>query len=110
VEDNDNNQQVACELLREVGFEVDVVDNGQIAVDRVYRRFAELHPYDLLLMDMQMPVMDGVAAARELRQMHSAAHLPIVAMTANATQEDRKRCLDAGMNGYVTKPIEPDEL
>ncbi|WP_367847870.1 response regulator [Rhodoferax sp. WC2427] len=111
VEDNELNQQVACELLFEAGCVVEIADNGQIAVDMV----AQTHQdtglgYDLVLMDMQMPVMDGVTATRLLRQDHRNADLPIVAMTANAMAADRQRCLDAGMNDFVTKPIEPEEL
>jgi len=110
VEDNEINQQVACELLRSVGFDVDVADNGQIAVDQVQARSSQGRPYDVVLMDMQMPVMDGVTATRLIRQTQPAAHLPIVAMTANAMSADRNRCLEAGMNGFVTKPINPKEL
>ncbi|WP_295959141.1 response regulator [Rhodoferax sp.] len=111
VEDNELNQQVACEMLFETGFVVEIADNGQIAVDMV----AQAHQdaalrYDLVLMDMQMPVMDGVTATRLLRQDRRNAMLPIVAMTANAMAADRQRCLDAGMNDFVTKPIYPDEL
>ncbi len=105
VEDNALNQQVATELLEDAGFAVDVAENGQQAVDRV-----QAQRYDIVLMDMQMPVMDGVTATRCIRT--DAAHhaLPIVAMTANAMQADRDRCLEAGMNGFVSKPIEPSAL
>lgn len=111
VEDNELNQQVACELLFDAGFVVEIADNGQVAVDMV----AQAHQdaalrYDLVLMDMQMPVMDGVTSTQILRQDSRNAVLPIVAMTANAMAADRQRCLDAGMNHFVTKPIEPDEL
>ncbi|GAA5184023.1 hypothetical protein GCM10025771_37090 [Niveibacterium umoris] len=105
VEDNDLNQQVASELLRDAGFEVEVADNGAIAVERV-----SAQAFDLVLMDMQMPVMDGVAATRAIRAKPEHAALPIVAMTANAMQGDRERCLEAGMNDHVPKPIEPDTL
>jgi CheY-like chemotaxis protein len=110
VEDNDINQMVACELLRGVGFVVDVADNGQLGVHQVHARDAEGHAYDIVLMDMQMPVMDGVTAARLIRETYSAAVLPIVAMKANAMKADKERCLAAGMNGYVSKPINPEEL
>jgi two-component system sensor histidine kinase/response regulator len=110
VEDNEINQLVACELLQSAGFVVDVAGNGQIAVHTVEARYTENLPYDMVLMDMQMPVMDGVTATRLLRETRTAEVLPIVAMTANAMQEDRERCLKAGMNGFVTKPINPDEL
>ncbi len=110
VEDNEINQLVACEMLRGVGFEVDVVHNGQLAVEQVRAQHARQLPYDMVLMDMQMPVMDGVTASRLIRRHFTAQDLPIVAMTANAMQADRERCLEAGMNGFVTKPINADEL
>ena len=105
VEDNLLNQQVASELLQEAGLVVDIADNGQIAIDKV-----QATAYDLVLMDMQMPVLDGVAATVAIRQLPGFAQLPIVAMTANAMQHDRDQCLAAGMNDFVTKPIEPDTL
>ena len=107
VEDNDLNQQVASELLSDAGMVVEIADNGQIAVNRV--REASL-PWDIVLMDMQMPVMDGVTATMEIRKTLAADVLPIVAMTANAMQQDRDRCIEAGMQDFVTKPIEPDDL
>ncbi len=105
VEDNELNQEVASELLRDAGFLVDIADNGQIALDRV-----QTTHYDLVLMDMQMPVLDGLSATRLMRQNPQLATLPIVAMTANAMQHDREACLQAGMNDHVAKPIEPDVL
>ena len=110
VEDNEINQQVACELLQSEGFVVDVADNGHMAVHSVAARVAEQLPYDLVLMDMQMPVMDGVTATRLLRETYAADRLPVVAMTANAMRADRERCLEAGMNAFVTKPIDPEAL
>jgi signal transduction histidine kinase/CheY-like chemotaxis protein/methyl-accepting chemotaxis protein len=110
VEDNEINQLVASELLRGAGFAVDLADNGQIGINLVHARQADGIPYDIVLMDMQMPVMDGVTASLLLREVFSAQKLPIVAMTANAMQVDKERCLLAGMNGFVTKPINPDEL
>jgi CheY-like chemotaxis protein len=110
VEDNEINQQVATEVLTGAGFDVDVAENGQVAVHSVEARFASARPYDLVLMDMQMPVMDGVTATRLIRETHPSEILPIVAMTANAMTTDKERCLEAGMNGFVRKPIEPDEL
>jgi two-component system sensor histidine kinase/response regulator len=109
VEDNEINQMVAREMLASVGLHVDVAENGQLALDRVAARLAEGLPYDMVLMDMQMPVMDGVTAANRLRAAYGAG-MPIVAMTANAMQADRDRCLQAGMNAFVTKPIKPDAL
>jgi two-component system sensor histidine kinase/response regulator len=105
VEDNDINQQVAREMLEDAGLLVDVAENGQVALDMVQRVF-----YDLVFMDMQMPVMDGITATREIRKIARLARLPVVAMTANAMEQDRRRCIEAGMNDSVIKPIDPREL
>jgi len=105
VEDNDLNQEVAIELLTDAGFVVDLAENGQSALDKV--RAAH---YDIVLMDMQMPVMDGETATREIRKEARFKDLPVVAMTANAREGDRDRCLAAGMNDHVAKPIEPEDL
>ena len=105
VDDNDLNQQVGAELLSGAGLVVDVAQNGQVALDMLAQA-----PYDLVLMDMQMPVMDGLTATRHLRQNPSWAQLPVLAMTANAMSRDRDLCLEAGMNGHLAKPIDPDEL
>ncbi|RCW64700.1 response regulator [Pseudorhodoferax soli] len=110
VEDNDLNQQVAGELLRDAGFVVDIADNGRIAIDMVQARVASTPPYDLVLMDMQMPVMDGVTATRLLREDPVHDGMPVLAMTANAMQADRERCLQAGMQDFIAKPIEPDAM
>ncbi len=109
VEDNEINQLVASEMLRNVGMQVDIAENGQFAVKLVTARMAEEIPYDMVLMDMQMPVMDGVTASRNIRKDHGDA-MPIVAMTANAMKSDRDLCMQAGMNDFVTKPINPDAL
>jgi len=105
VDDNDLNQEVATELLTDAGFVVDLAENGRIAVDKV-----RAGAYDIVLMDMQMPVMDGVTATREIRKDALFKDLPVVAMTANAMQGDRDRCMVAGMNDHVAKPIEPEDL
>ena len=105
VEDNELNQEVALELLREAGLVVDLAENGQIALDRL-----AVDKYDLVLMDMQMPVMDGITATVEIRKQPALSALPVVAMTANAMQGDRHRCLAAGMNDHIAKPIEPEDL
>jgi two-component system sensor histidine kinase/response regulator len=105
VEDNELNQEVALELLRDAGLVVDLAENGQVALDRLGRA-----AYDLVLMDMQMPVMDGLTATRAIRQQAQLDSLPVVAMTANAMQGDRDRCLAAGMNDHIPKPIEPQDL
>ncbi|MDR0736311.1 MAG: response regulator [Zoogloeaceae bacterium] len=105
VEDNDLNQQVACEILQDAQFQVDIAGDGAAALEWV-RQASQ--PYDIILMDVQMPVMDGLEATRQLRAMGHA--LPIVAMTANAMPGDRERCLEAGMNDHLPKPIEPEQL
>ncbi len=105
VEDNEINQQVAAELLMDAGLKVDVASNGQTALE-----MAQQGHYDLVLMDLHMPVMDGLTATRAIRALPGLADLPVVAMTASAMADDRKRCLDAGMNDFVAKPIEPDNL
>src|SRR5665647_2920406 len=105
VEDNDLNQEVATELLLDAGFIVDLAENGQIALDKL-----KIADYDMVLMDMQMPVMDGMTATREIRKQARFKDLPVVAMTANAMKSDRDSCLAAGMNDHVAKPIEPEKL
>ena len=109
VEDNNINQEVATELLQQAGFLVDVAENGAIALDMVIRQNRDAG-YAIVLMDMQMPVMDGITATREIRKMPEWSELPIVAMTANAMAGDRDRCIEAGMNDHVAKPIDPDQL
>ncbi|AWU96967.1 hypothetical protein DM194_22205 (plasmid) [Azospirillum ramasamyi] len=104
-EDNPLNQDVARELLTSVGALPDIADNGAVALERLASQ-----RYDLVLMDMQMPVMDGLTAVRLLRERPELTTLPVVAMTANAMANDRQACLDAGMNDHLSKPIDPDEL
>lgn len=105
VEDNDMNQQMATELLGSVGLDVELAENGRIAVEKV-----QAQAFDIVLMDMQMPEMDGITATREIRKQPQYAELPIVAMTANAMEGDREKCLAAGMQDHVAKPIDPDTL
>ena len=105
VEDNEINQEVALGQLEEAEMEVDVAENGEIAVNMVRSK-----EYDIVLMDMQMPVMDGIEATRLIRADPRFDELPILAMTANAMAADRERCLEAGMNDHIPKPIDPDQL
>ena len=105
VEDNDLNQQVAMELLAAGGLEVDLAENGEEAVRMVHDK-----EYDAVLMDMQMPVMDGVTATKEIRKDERFAALPILAMTANAMEKDRDATREAGMNDHIIKPIDPTAL
>jgi len=105
VEDNEINQQVARELLQQALFNVDIANHGQEAIEMI-----EKGQYDCILMDVQMPVMDGFTATRELRKDERYKTLPILAMTANATHEDRKRCEEAGMDDHIAKPIIPKIL
>ncbi len=105
VEDNEINQEVACELLRELNIEAVIAENGAIAL-KMLQKF----PFDIVLMDMQMPVMDGITATQLIREMPQFATLPIIAMTANALASDREDCLSAGMNDHIAKPIDPPEL
>ena len=105
VEDNELNREIAQEILREYGFRVDTAENGAVAVEKVST--AAPGSYDLILMDVQMPVMDGYTATRTIRALDDPARakLPILAMTANAFDEDRRNALESGMNGFLSKPI-----
>ncbi|MBW2706296.1 MAG: response regulator, partial [Deltaproteobacteria bacterium] len=105
VEDNEINQQVAMEILQGAGLNVTIANNGQEGVDA-----ARANQYDAILMDIQMPVMDGYTATREIRKDERFKELPIIAMTAHAMSGDEDKSLEAGMNGHVAKPIDPDQL
>ncbi|WP_323814847.1 response regulator [Cellvibrio sp. NN19] len=104
-EDNELNQEVAMGLLSDAGFVVTIANNGKETLDLLAKQ-----RFDIVLMDMQMPVMDGVTATQEIRKQEANRYLPVIAMTANAMVQDKEKCLAAGMNGHVAKPIEPDEL
>jgi len=110
VEDNELNQEIAQIILEDAGFQVDLAENGKIAVDMVSG--SEPGYYQVVLMDIQMPVMDGYEAAQAIRALDNKelASIPILAMTANAFEEDRKAALRAGMDSHITKPIETDKL
>lgn len=105
VEDNELNQEVSIALLNHAGLIVDLAEDGSVAVKMVRQS-----DYDAVLMDMQMPVMDGLTATREIRKDPRFQKLPIIAMTANAMSSDRELCIEAGMNDYVAKPIDPEAL
>ena len=110
VEDNELNREIAVAILHEYGFLVDTAENGAVAVEKI--RTSDPGRYDLVLMDVQMPVMDGCTATRRIRALKDPARaaVPIVAMTANVFEEERKRAFDCGMNGFLSKPIVIEEL
>ena len=103
VEDDEINQEVALELLAQAGLAADIAENGQVALDRLARQ-----PYDLVLMDLQMPVLDGFDTSAAMRRLPQGQMLPIIAMSANTLNNEQARCLDLGMNDFLVKPIDPD--
>lgn len=110
VEDNELNQEIAQAILENMGFLIDTAYDGTVAVEMMKKMPADT--YDLILMDVQMPIMNGYQATRAIRALDDPvkAAIPIVAMTANAFEEDRQEAIDAGMNGYVPKPIDIEKL
>ncbi len=106
-EDNIVNQKIACRLLEKQGWIVTAVDNGQAVLDQIHKE-----PFDVVLMDAHMPILDGLEATNLIRENEKTTgnHIPIIALTARAMQEDRKKCIDAGMDGYVSKPIDRKKL
>ncbi len=107
-EDNVTNQKVVERMLEKLGYRADVVENGRDAIKAL-----DAAPYDMVFMDVQMPQMDGFEATAAIRQREKerdTGHLPIIAMTAHAMKGDRERCIDSGMDDYVSKPIQPKEL
>ena len=110
VEDNELNREIAATLLEEIGISVDCVEDGTDAVERMNE--VEDDRYDLIFMDIQMPKMDGYMATREIRTLknNKKANIPIVAMTANAFEEDKEKSFKAGMNAHITKPIDIETI
>ena len=110
VEDNELNREIATAIMQEIGLNVDIAEDGTDAVDIMSS--AEGRKYDLIFMDIQMPKMDGYTATREIRTLNDpkCANIPIIAMTANAFEEDRKKAIKAGMNGHIAKPISVDVI
>jgi len=105
VEDEEVNREIGCEILRSAGLRVDTASNGEEAVER----FQE-GGFDLILMDLQMPVLDGIEATRRIRALPDGGKIPIIALTANAFLEDKNRCLEAGMNDFLAKPVDPTTI
>lgn len=110
VEDNEINQLIASEVLAKQGVYIDVADNGKEGIDTIIKAYEDGDPYEGILMDIQMPIMDGYQATIELRKDPRFQGLPIIAMTANAMSQDKDRARESGMNDHISKPIENDQL
>ena len=110
VEDNELNREIAVELLVDLGYQVETAEDGETAIVKIAR--SDLNYYDAVLMDIQMPGIDGYEASRNIRQMSDREHaqIPIIAMTANAFDEDMEKARSAGMNAYLAKPVDPESL
>lgn len=104
-EDNKVNQIIATKLFGKLGYEVDLAENGVKAVEAI-----SLKTYDVIFMDMQMPEMDGITATKEILKEEKNASITIIAMTANVLDQDKNRCLEAGMVGFIGKPFKPDDI
>ncbi len=104
-DDNEISQEVAADLMRDVGFQVDIAQDGRQALSMVSDG-----DYALILMDVRMPVLSGLDAARQIRLLPNGEKVPILAMTANAFMEDREACIAAGMDDYIAKPVSPDQF
>ena len=109
VEDNDLNREIAERILEKLKFDIETAENGEVAVKKV---LSAKKPFDLILMDVQMPVVDGHEATRRIRRLEdkSIADVPVLAMTANAFNEDRQAAKECGMNGFISKPLNINEL
>ena len=107
-EDGPDNQRLISFLLRKAGAEMEVAENGLIALNLALTALQAENPFDIILMDMQMPVMDGYEATQKLRE--AGYRGPVIALTAHAMIEDRQKCMDAGCNDYISKPIDPKKL
>ena len=109
-EDNEMNVEIAVMMLREKGFTVEIAENGKLGVEKFSG--SELNHFDLILMDIRMPVMNGYEATRTIRKLDrpDAADIPVIAMTADAFSESVREAKDAGMNGYIIKPLNPDAM
>ena len=105
VEDNEINREVAHDIFTQMGLHVDCAENGQVAIDKVKH-----NQYNLVLMDLQMPVLDGIAACKKIRQKYNQHQLPILAFSANIFSEEKQRCIDVGMNDFIQKPIDFNEI
>ena len=110
VEDNDLNREIASEILRAEGCIVEEAENGYVAVEKISN--SKVGYYDLVFMDIQMPIMDGYEAVKKIRMLDNKelANVPIIAMTANAFEEDKKKAMEIGMNAHISKPIDIDKL
>jgi CheY-like chemotaxis protein len=110
VEDNEFNREIAVDILSETGMDIDEAEDGSIAVNKLIQNGAGY--YNVVLMDIQMPIMDGYTAARTIRSFEdkNLANIPIIALSANAFDEDKQKSLDAGMNAHLAKPIDVNEL